>query len=88
MLNWVLQALCATQTELLRNQVMDLHATARRHPQLLHALKQVGRQGGANTPPLQGVRVFGGGGFCRGRQAVVSTDNPQYASTRHGGPAG
>lgn len=40
-LNWVLQMLCATQTEVLRNQVIDLHSQAQAYPRLIHSVKQV-----------------------------------------------
>jgi hypothetical protein len=40
-LNWVLQMLCAMQTEVLRNQVIDLHSQAQAYPRLIHSVKQV-----------------------------------------------
>jgi hypothetical protein len=40
-LNWCLQALCVTQTELFRNQVVDLTSNFKSYPAFLHAAKQV-----------------------------------------------
>jgi hypothetical protein len=40
-LNWVLQLLCASQTDLLLRQQVDMAENFRGHPHFIHLLKQV-----------------------------------------------